>query len=129
MRLASSVVDTILPLSELSARDWATRVISGHSEATVVVPVELLGSDFANKVEDVAKDAKTIQAKQTIMKLPTCDLWHLFHDLVDVVRTYCSPHRDQVSVSRVRGHGHESGFSVRCARWDLDVVYYSLSIG
>ena len=51
-----------------SARDWAKRAIRDHGEATVVVALELLGGDFANKVEDVAKDVKKLHAMQAIMK-------------------------------------------------------------
>ena len=67
LRIADPLVDTFL-LSELSARDWAKRAICGHGEATVVVALELLGGDFANKVEDVAKDVKKLHAMQAVMK-------------------------------------------------------------
>ena len=65
--LRTHFVDTFL-LSELSARDRAKRAICGHGEATVVVALELLGGDFAIKVEDVAKDVKKLHAMQAIMK-------------------------------------------------------------
>ena len=42
--------------------------LSGHGEATVVVALELLGGDFARKVEYVAKVVKKIHAMQAIMK-------------------------------------------------------------
>ena len=67
LRIADPLVDTFL-LSELSARDWAKRAICGHGEATEVVALEMLGGDFANKVEDVAKDVKNLHAMQAIMK-------------------------------------------------------------
>ena len=67
LRIADPLVDTFL-LSELSARGWAKRAICGHGEATVVVALDLLGGDFANKVEDVAKDVKKLHAMQAIMK-------------------------------------------------------------
>ena len=88
----------------------------------------LLGGDFANKVEDVAKDVKKLHAMQAIMKWSVCEVWHLFYTLEDVrvishqhVHSYFSPHDDQVRVSRVFRHvGHESGFCVRCASWYHD---------
>ena len=66
LRIANPLVDTFL-LSELSARGWAKRAICGHGEATVVVALDLLGGDFANKVEDVAKDVQKLHAMQAIM--------------------------------------------------------------
>ena len=52
-------------LRELSARVLGK---SGHSEATAVVALELLGRDKGKMVEDVAKHVQKLHAMQAIMK-------------------------------------------------------------
>ena len=50
----------------------------------MVVALELLGGDFANKVEDVAKDVKKLHAMQAIRSDDFFEVWHLLHTLVRV---------------------------------------------